>query len=256
MKMRRRICLLLSLIIAVLSLASCGNGDQGSQRATQGTTATTATEGGQAVQAIADPSHYFDDAAFVGDSVSLMLDIYATRLRDSGEECLGKATFLTAGSMGWNSSLWDISKGGPMPTLFGEAVRIEDGLQQIGAKKVYIMLGMNDLSKDDQTNIDAISQVIAKINEKNPGIKIYIQSVTPVTQAKEGDVTLASINEFNKILKSFCAENNYRYLDVAAVMQDDNGYLREEYCGDPDGMGIHFNNIASEIWVEFLKNNL
>lgn len=47
---------------------------------------------------------YFDDTAFVGDSVSLKLNYYNV---SSGS--LGKAQFFTAGSLGCANALWEVS---------------------------------------------------------------------------------------------------------------------------------------------------
>ena len=33
---------------------------------------------------------------------------------------------------------------------------------------------------------------------------------------------------------------------------DENGYLRQDYCSDADGMGIHFTNAGCAAWVDYL----
>lgn len=245
-------CIITAVLIAAGALSGCAS-DKSASSAVKEAAKTESSVA--AVEAISDPSHYFDDAVFVGDSVSLMLENYSEKQRSSGEDCLGKAGFLTAGSLGWSNSLWAADQA-PLPSLYGQAVRIDDGIKQLGAKKAYIMLGMNDLSYEDSAVMTAMNTLMDNIEAKSPGIKVYIQSVTPIIKSKEGDVSNSRIDEFNVILKKFAQDRDYRYLDVASVMRGDDGYLRDEYCGDPEGMGIHFNNISAAIWVEFLKNNL
>ena len=43
------------------------------------------------------PEGYFDDAVFVGDSITLKLYHYVKDMRNQGTPCLGSAKFLTAG---------------------------------------------------------------------------------------------------------------------------------------------------------------
>lgn len=62
-------------------------------------------------------SSWFDDAVFVGDSVTLKLSYYA----DNGS--LGKAEFLCAGSLGYGAALQDIDADGNVhPTYEGKNI--------------------------------------------------------------------------------------------------------------------------------------
>ena len=76
-------------------------------------------------------SSWFDDAVFVGDSVTLKLSYYA----DNGS--LGKAEFLCAGSLGYGAALQDIDADGNVhPTYEGEKYTVDDGVQMLGSKKI------------------------------------------------------------------------------------------------------------------------
>lgn len=67
------------------------------------------------------------------------------------------------------------------PAGSGQHPRIEDGIAASGAKKVYLMLGMNCIA----SGVDRVSQdlvtLVSKIQEKSPGIAVLIESVTPMT---------------------------------------------------------------------------
>ena len=89
---------------------------------------------------------YFDDAIFIGDSVSLKLNLYVTKSRQSNSTLLGKAQFLTAGSMGSGNALQEVSDDSIHPLYNGEKMSLADAVAASGAKKVYSMLGMNDLA--------------------------------------------------------------------------------------------------------------
>ena len=93
------------------------------------------------------PDGYFDDAVFVGDSITLKLYHYVKDMRNQGTPCLGSAKFLTAGSLGSGNALWPVSKESVHPSYQGEKMRIEKAIELMGARKVYIMLGMNDVNR-------------------------------------------------------------------------------------------------------------
>ena len=199
-------------------------------------------------------SEFFDDAVFVGDSVTMGLRNYVTSERNKGHDCLGKARFLTAGSMGYSNTLPKIGTQNSIhPKYKGKEMYIEDALALMKAKKVFIMLGMNDFCiysvKDGIGNAE---KCINKIKDKNPGIEIYIESVTPALRDK-GNFSNANINKFNAALKTFCEENGYTYVDVASAMKNSNGALIKSYCSDPEGRGVHMTYEGCRAWVNYLN---
>ena len=128
----------------------------------------------------------------------------------------------------------------------------ENGVKASGRKKVYIMLGMNDVYLYGvDKSIENAKKLVAEIKQKSPGVEIFIQSVTPVIITKKG-ITNKLINKFNKKLSECCKEQKWNYLDVASVLKDKKGALPVEYCSDPNGMGIHFTDKACKKWVEYL----
>lgn len=196
---------------------------------------------------------WFDDAVFVGDSVTLKLSYYA----DNGS--LGKAEFLCAGSLGYGAALQDIDADGNVhPTYEGEKYTVDDGIKMLGSKKVFIMFGMNDIGLygiDD--TIKNMKTLTSRIKEKSPDVEIYIQSVTPMLENMQlKDLNNKSIDEFNTKLKAEAEKLGYKYLDVASVMKDEKGNLISEYCSDPEAMGIHFSDDGCKAWVEYLKQNV
>lgn len=203
-------------------------------------------------------SKYFDDAVFVGDSVTMSFSMYIERQRSNGTACLGKAYVLSSGSLGYVNSFLPVGNENCVLPMYGGVQQpIGDSIAQIGAKKVYIMLGMNDVGAYDVGSImESARKLIADIKEKSPGAKIYIESVTPMIASKEGEnLNNQVIRNFNKKMKSFAEQNNYMYLDIYSVFADDKGYLKEEYCGDPGAMGIHLTMAADAAWEDYLMKH-
>ena len=199
---------------------------------------------------------FFDGAVFVGDSVTLGLRNFVTSERNKGNECLGNAKFLTAGSMGYTNTLPKIGAENSIhPKYKGKETRIEDALALMKAEKVFIMLGMNDFCIYSLSDgIKNAEKCITKIKEKNPEIDIYIESVTPTLYDK-GSFNNANIDKFNDGLKMLCKENDCTYVDIASVMKDSKGALIESYCSDPEGKGVHMANAGCRAWIKYFVEN-
>lgn len=197
-------------------------------------------------------SSWFDDAVFVGDSVSMMLEFY-----DASAGVLGKSQFLTAGSLGSGNALWDVSDYSVHPTYNGVKMRLEESIPLTGAKKLYIMLGMNDVGLYGVDGaVENMTTLINLIQSSTPGLSVYIQSMTPVASSSNvlssDGLNNYNIYLYNQKLSDVCQTYGWHFLDVGSVMYDENGWLREEYCSDLDGMGLHFTYTGCAAWVEYL----
>lgn len=203
----------------------------------------------------------FDDAIFVGDSITNNLYLYVNREKNYGRYPLGKAKMLYAVSLSYANSLWELNrKGNVHPSFGGQKVRVPDGVKLSGAKKVFIMLGMNDfMGYGAEKTAQNAQKLINQILEKSPDVTIYVQSITPVLAAKEeGSRNNANVRKANQKLKEMCERNGWIYLDVASALIDENGCLKSNYCSDPgkNGMGIHINDYACKAWIEYVSRNV
>ena len=195
---------------------------------------------------------YFDDAAFVGDSVSLKLSYYAM---STGK--LGAAQFFTSGSLGSGNALGEITDESVHPAYQGTKMLIEDCIMNSGAGKVYIMLGMNDLAVYGiDGTIENYLELISRIKEKSPEVHIIIQAMTPMTDTSNilgSSLNNEVIREYNLRLAEVAQEQGYSFLDVASVMYDEqNVSLNRDYCSDPDNMGVHFTEAGCVAWIDYL----
>ena len=215
----------------------------------------SSTQSGTPVEA-----SWFDDSVFIGDSVTLKLSYYAEKTK-----ALGEAEFLCAGSLGYTNALWELDhEDNVHPDYEGEKVTVYDGAQKVGAKKIFVMLGMNDIGLYGvDGGSESMITLTDKIREKNPDAVIYIQSVTPMVAGNSlGDLNNESISQFDEKLQEVCKDKGYKYLDVASAVSDENGDLVYEYCGDPpsddnpDAMGLHFTDLGCEKWTEYLKSHV
>lgn len=196
---------------------------------------------------------YFDDAVFIGDSVSLMLQYYC-----AATKALGNAKFLCAGSLSATNALWAVSDQSVHPSYQGKKMLVEDGVAATGAKKVYIMLGINNISYGVDYAAKDMVTLIDRILAKSPGVSIIIESTTPMASSSTivtDKLNNDKIQQYNDKMKSICEERGWFFVNVAEAVRDQNGYLKSAYCSDNNSMGIHFTNDACKTWVEYLKTH-
>lgn len=191
---------------------------------------------------------FFRDAVIVGDSITLKLSYY-----NIAHSTFPGATFLTSGSLGVTNAMWDLNREDAVhPSYQGQTVTVVDGIARSGAKKVYLMLGTNDLGMYGvDGTLENFKILTDKIVSENPQVTMYIQSVTPIYDTL-GSLTNERINDYNKKLSEYCREKGWYFVDVASVLRNDSGSLPSEYCSDPDSMGIHFTDTACQLWADYL----
>lgn len=186
---------------------------------------------------------FFDDAAFLGDSISGTLEYYGLNNSD-----LGKPLFLVT----VDYSVKAAADHSMLVVYRGAACTPESALAAAKVNKVYIMLGaMGDLGNFgiDKT-MDNWARLIDNIRGMNPEIRIFIQSCTPLA----GDtpkLTNKMIDDYNARLKDFAAENDCTYVEIGEHFKDANGLLPFEYCRD--GFA-HLRIDSAKLWVELLKD--
>lgn len=192
---------------------------------------------------------YFDDSVFVGDSIMLGFRNYAMKRQDT---FLSRMNFLAAGSFSANNALWEVKEDSVHPVYQGKQRQVWESIALMGGKKIFIMLGMNDLNITGvEGSCEKYKELIGKIKESNPDTEIYIMSMTYVLKGKEtGKLENNTIREYNAMLEAMAEENGWGFVDIAEALADENGDLAEEYCSD--GFA-HQNPEAYDVWVSVLR---
>lgn len=260
--MKKWLAILLTALI-VTALGACQTGKKDDKATdlpaataapTEAETSAPTTEAAAVSAQAAAPvdASWFDDAVFVGDSVTLALD-YAC----SGDKSLlGNAQFVCAQSLGYHNALWDLNAEGAVhPTYQGSTILSETAAEVTGADKVFVMLGMNDIGTyGAEDTMDEAKKLADRILSHSPNVKLYFQSTTPMLAEKEsGWLNNDKITAFNELLKAYCEEKGYAYIDVYHQVCDSSGALNPAYCSDPDNQGIHFTVDGCTAWANHLK---
>ncbi len=211
------------------------------ETSTEITTTQPITEPAETYQLV--DSSYFDDALFIGDSRSEGLALYGS---------LTNADYFTNVGM----SIYEVDEieaGNPNKN---ESVTLSEKLAQRQYGKIYVMLGLNELGTGTtDTWAETYESVINKIQAAQPNAIIYIQSIMPVSAAKDdpyGAINNKNIETRNQALESLENPNEQiYYINVSEAVSDENGYLKADYTSD----GIHLLGDSLSIWEDYLQRH-
>ncbi len=188
-------------------------------------------------------SEYFDDAIFIGDSLTTGIQLYnilpdTTVLASVGINLDNIGTKAVIGEEGSQQTILEASK-------------------QYDAGKIYIMLGANGLKGlgTDQT-VKYYRSFVDEVRAAHPDAIIYVQSILPINEQKfEANygysMTNAEIDECNAALLKMTEEAQVYYVDVASVIKDETGGLPADYTTD----GLHFKGEYYNKWIDYLKEH-
>lgn len=186
---------------------------------------------------------YFDDAVFIGDSRTVGLSMYsafenADYLCDVGMniyDCLDR----------------DIDFRGNSHTS------VRNMLATHTYKKVYIMLGINEISSNEDKYIEAYADVIDSIHRYEPDAIIIVQGIMCVGKSKSDShphFNNPKINKRNARLKELAdadPSDYIYYLDINEGIADEEGNLPANYSFDQ----IHLYAQYYYLWRDYLLAN-
>ncbi len=192
---------------------------------------------GEVFRSKAVQDSYFNDAVFIGDSLTDGFRMYAG---------LANSTFLCGTSMtidGLESREWK------------DGITMMEKIRRGGFKKVYIMLGINESLELEYKDafITKYGNLIDTVREYNPESLIYIQTIMPVALSivEEGRITNEVIDAFNNGLYELANQKRVYFLNMNKHFKDDTGNLPEEASRD----GVHFHKESYIRWLEYLKTH-
>jgi lysophospholipase L1-like esterase len=136
---------------------------------------------------------------------------------------------------------------------FGVLARLDE-VTSAKPAKVFIMIGINDISKEtpDSNIITNYKKIISRIQNESPKTKIIVQSILPTnndfTEFKRHQNKTEHIVFINTTLQNYCKEKVLVYVDLYTVLLDENKKLNKKYTND----GLHINGYGYMKWKEIL----
>ena len=185
-------------------------------------------------QNIPNPSEYFENIIFLGDSVTTGFDLYRNFIKFNGELVLQRTTVIAVKSYGIFNATRTISDKSVHPLVDGVQTLPEDIIAEKSGNKVFICLGLNDISwQSSDVFFRNYADLINRIRAKSPEKTVVIMPVTPLTLGgQKENMTNERIMQFNDLLIEFAAYNNIPFVDYAAALRDENNNLYAELSSD------------------------
>ncbi len=178
---------------------------------------------------------YFEDALFIGDSISTGISLYGFLDSENvfATQGLAPSTVLTTEIDGKTFS---------------------DKIASFKPGKIFIMLGTNSVGyADAEYLVESMKTLISDITSTCKS-KVYVLSIPPVTKDAEADqsnyLTIEAINEYNKKLKEVVDGTSAEFIDFNAVLSDADGYFNEDYA---EMDGIHFMGSTYQVMLSYLQ---
>lgn len=193
----------------------------------------------------AKTSSFFKDSVFLGDSITVGLASFVNKKRKTDPNFLGGAMFLARGGY----ALFHTQKpdGYNMhPEYKGQKLQPQKSLKAMSAKKVFIMLGVNDTEGSEDILISNYKKLINNIRRELPEISIYIIAVFPMTERKESvSRNNAKIDSINLRLLSYCVSNNIPFIDINPSFKND-GIVNKDFYRDDF---VHLNDMGYIVYT-------
>lgn len=134
----------------------------------------------------------------------------------------------------------------------GVLQRLDCSVFDCSATDVFLLIGINDLNSG--RTVDRMEagyrDLLSRLKAEAPRLKVHVQSLLPTRG--DHDRQNEPVRQFNKLLKKLSEEFGYEYVDLHALMVDDQGKLKAEFTPD----GLHLNDAAYGVWREQILKSM
>ena len=138
-------------------------------------------------------------------------------------------------------------------TAWGVLARLDE-VTEGKPEKIFLMIGTNDLArgKTPAEVHDKIAEILETIKRESPETTVYLQSVFPTNEDFGTRYSNDDVNPLNVMLKKLASVKGVTWVDVASVLKDERGKLKEELTED----GLHLNGQAYYLWYSVIRKYL
>jgi lysophospholipase L1-like esterase len=198
------------------------------------------------------------------DTLPTMPDHYKKRLAEFRNDPVVTDKIIFLGNSITEGGQWQeltgdrsvVNRGIGGDVTFGILNRLDDIIVRRPAK-LFILIGINDISKDFPANVivENYRSIIQSLKAKSPKTKIYVQSLLPVNPRyprfpqhyDKGDHVIV----VNHQLQELAAAENVAFINLYPLFLDQQNFLNANYTYD----GLHLNAEGYKVWAKFLKEN-
>lgn len=186
---------------------------------------------------------YFEDALFIGDSRIVGLSQYGNLDQADFAAEVGLTVFRL-----FDKKFLETENSRQKET-------IRDLLTQKQYKKIYLMIGINELGTGDEERFQgAYRSALQEIENLQPNAIIFVQGLMHVTEKKSKEekfINNEHIDVRNAGLEKLADNKRVFYLDINPLYDDENRSLNVSYTGD----GVHLKAQYYALWRDYLMQN-
>lgn len=184
---------------------------------------------------------YFSDALFIGDSRTIGMQ---------QSQLLPASCYYAKTGIGIGDILSEriVNEGGYMTS-------VADALSRHSFGKVYIMIGINDISRGDvDWFLEQYQKILDTVTRTQPNAIVYIQANIPMSYGKQdlnGTLNNRNLALRNEASSTLADSKTVFYLDISQVYADAYGNLASLYTRD----GLHVKPDHYALWVDYLLHH-
>ena len=198
---------------------------------------------------------FFNDSVLIGDSMTAGFSHYILAQRDEGA-CLGNMKCIgQSGLLLKHAYRMEVGTLSPGLHYRGHNYSISDLVRELGVKTLYLMLGVRDWYTYNSSIEDVIlhfDEIIRNTREKSPDVQIVLITIPPVLKnyARLHSCDPHYNIDVNEALHRYCEENRFGFVELAALLRGEDGYLKLTYCCDKS---FHLNYDGDALWLAALR---
>ncbi len=180
---------------------------------------------------------YFNDALFIGDSRTEGIKAYGTAKNADYYSYVGLSVY----------KIDDKNN----PSKSGTQMSFDEYINHKQYKKIYVMLGFNEVGYPKNNTLKKYSQLLDRISSAQPDAQIYICAnllVTAKCSATDKYSHNPDILQLNSMLATLADGEKRIYIDVNEYFGDGNGNLQDGISGD----GTHLYAKYYPLWCDWL----
>lgn len=184
------------------------------------------------------PEGFYKDVLFIGDSRTLGLQEYG-QVED--------ATYFS--DSGMNVFKLEEKK----VKVNGQEMSLEEVLTQRTYKRIYFMIGINELGYDQDKSLAKYEEWVDYVISKQPAAELVIGANLHVTKERSDKDSIfnnANIDDRNNGMREIANKKGLQYIDVNAIFDDENHCLADQYSNDDTHpLGKYYKT-----WLVWLAN--
>ena len=138
--------------------------------------------------------------------------------------------------------------------MHDQELYLEDILAEKQYRKIYLMLGINELGYDAEQTVKRFEEEVLKLRKLQPEAKIVLEANLHVTTARSGRDAIfnnESINGINENIRQIAEKYGFSYIDVNEIFDDETGGLNPEYTHDE----VHVLGKYYQQWADWIREN-